>query len=78
MAWLVRAIATGQRNATIVEERGRPYLLAAEMLVYSRTASPEGALLYKVPLDALVLDPQAHLLHSGRSAFPPRATTSSW
>ncbi len=71
MAWLVRTILTGQRSAVIIEERGRPYLLAVEMLVYSRTASPEGALLYKAPLDALVLDPHAHLLHSGRSAFPP-------
>jgi two-component system, sensor histidine kinase len=72
MEWLVRTIATGQRSAIIVEERGRPYLLAAEMLIYSRTASPEGALLYKAPLDPLVLDPQAHLLHSGRSAPPPQ------
>lgn len=68
MAWLVRTMAEGERRATIVDEQGRPYLLVAEMLIYSRTASPEGALLYKVPLDAFVIDPQARLLYAGHDA----------
>ncbi|HYG88771.1 MAG TPA: ATP-binding protein [Azospirillum sp.] len=72
MAWLVQAMAAGERRATIIDEQGRPHLLVAEMLIYSRTASPEGALLYKTPLDAFVLDPQARLLHAG-SAAPPTA-----
>ncbi|MBP2232129.1 signal transduction histidine kinase/CheY-like chemotaxis protein [Azospirillum agricola] len=69
MAWLVRSMATGQPAATVVWENGVPFLLAAEMLIYSRTASPEGALLYKVPLSTLVLHPEAELRPTG--APPP-------
>lgn len=71
MAWLIEAMAVGERSATIVEEQGRPHLLVAEMLIYSRTASPEGALLYKTPLDAFVLDPQARLRYARGGPLPP-------
>ncbi|WP_148219699.1 hybrid sensor histidine kinase/response regulator [Azospirillum sp. B510] len=70
MAWLRAAIATGKPAASVVRQGDAQFLLAAEMLIYSRTASPEGALLYKVPLDALVLHPEAELLH-GREPPPP-------
>lgn len=69
MAWLSQTIAAGHPAATVVRENGTPFLLAAEMLIYSRTASPEGALLYKTPLSALVLHPEAILLPAG--VFPP-------
>ncbi|CAO3432482.1 ATP-binding protein [Azospirillum doebereinerae] len=71
MAWLGRTIATGRPAATVVRENGTSYLLAAEMLIYSRTASPEGALLYKVPLSALVLHPEAELNAAGDAGHPP-------
>ncbi|HYH19643.1 MAG TPA: hybrid sensor histidine kinase/response regulator [Azospirillum sp.] len=71
MAWLAQAMAAGRSTAVVVEDEGRPYLLAAEMLVYSRTASPEGALLYKLPFDALVLHPEARLRHAGSASTPP-------
>lgn len=70
MAWLSRTIARGRPSGTIVTENGDTYLLAAEMLVYSRTASPEGAILYKVPLDAVVLHPEATLV-TGSAPRPP-------
>ncbi|MBP2297542.1 ATP-binding protein [Azospirillum picis] len=70
MAWLRTAIAAGRPAARIVRQGTGDYLLAAEMLIYSRTASPEGALVYKVPLDALVLHPEAELLHVGAPPDP--------
>ncbi|PWC37518.1 ATP-binding protein [Azospirillum sp. TSO35-2] len=70
MAWLRTVIATGKPAAIVVEQGGTAYLLAAEMLIYSRTASPEGALLYKVPLDALVPHPEADLIYAGQPPIP--------
>ncbi|MBK1839242.1 response regulator [Azospirillum sp. YIM B02556] len=72
MAWLRAAIAAGRPAARVVRQGDTQFLLAAEMLIYSRTSSPEGALLYKVPLDFLVLHPEAELLH-GSEAPPPVA-----
>ncbi|AWU97142.1 hybrid sensor histidine kinase/response regulator (plasmid) [Azospirillum ramasamyi] len=70
MAWLRAAIAAGKPAATVVHQNGTHYLLAAEMLIYSRTSSPEGALLYKVLLDSLVLHPKAELRHTGDEPQP--------
>ncbi|PWC57392.1 histidine kinase [Azospirillum sp. TSH7] len=70
MAWLRAAIAAGKPAAQVVRQGDTQFLLAAEMLIYSRTTSPEGALLYKVPLDSLVLHPEAELLH-GSGPPPP-------
>ncbi|ALG74079.1 histidine kinase [Azospirillum thiophilum] len=70
MAWLRKAIAAGRPAATVVHQDGTHFLLAAEMLIYSRTASPEGALIYKVPLDAMVLHPEAMLLHANETPPP--------
>jgi len=72
MAWLGRAIAAGRSDATVMREGDTPYLLAAQMLIYSRTASPEGALLYKVALSALVLHPEAELRTAGEADHPPQ------
>ena len=70
MAWLRAVIAAGKPAATVVHQNGTHYLLAAEMLIYSRTSSPEGALLYKVLLDSLVLHPKAELRHTGDEPQP--------
>ena len=70
MAWLRAAIAAGRPAATVIHQDGYHFLLAAEMLIYSRTSSPEGALLYKVPLEALVLHPEAELLHTTEEPRP--------
>ncbi|WP_395457362.1 ATP-binding protein (plasmid) [Azospirillum melinis] len=71
MAWLRAAIAAGKPAARVVQQGDTQFLLAAEMLIYSRTMSPEGALLYKVPLDFLVLHPEAELLYAGDAPKPP-------
>ena len=54
-AWLKSVLASGHRQATIftLERGGRRVMLAAEPLTYSRSQEPEGALLYRIPLDAL-------------------------
>ena len=70
MTWLRAAIAAGKPAATVIRQDDTEYLLAAEMLIYSRTRSPEGALLYKVPLDSLVLHPEADLLHASEEPPP--------
>ncbi|MBF0306897.1 MAG: hybrid sensor histidine kinase/response regulator, partial [Alphaproteobacteria bacterium] len=69
--WLLAAIAEGRPLTTLRAEGGRPHLLAAEMLVYSRTATPEGALFYRLPLDSLVHHSQATLVAPGVAG--PRA-----
>ncbi|MBF0334847.1 MAG: HAMP domain-containing protein, partial [Alphaproteobacteria bacterium] len=63
--WLLAAIAEGRPLTNVRAEGGRPHLLAAEMLVYSRTATPEGALFYRLPLDSLVHHSQATLVAPG-------------
>ncbi|MBP2295446.1 hybrid sensor histidine kinase/response regulator [Azospirillum rugosum] len=73
MAWLAAAAGSGRPVATVVEDDGRPFLLGAEMLVHSATLSQQGALLYKLPLNALVLHPQAHLRHAGSAPAEPAA-----
>ncbi|MBF0374924.1 MAG: HAMP domain-containing protein [Alphaproteobacteria bacterium] len=66
--WLLAAIAEGRPRATLLVEGGRPHLLAAEMLAYSRTATPEGALFYRLPLDALIHHSHATLIAPGVAA----------
>ncbi|AWK85201.1 hybrid sensor histidine kinase/response regulator [Azospirillum thermophilum] len=65
MVWLAEIMATGNPATRVVGRGTDAYLLGAEMLIYSRTASPEGAVLYKVPLDTLVLHPEAMLIPAG-------------
>ncbi|MEI7607660.1 MAG: PAS domain S-box protein [Rhodospirillaceae bacterium] len=59
-AWLKATLASGRRQATILPaaQNGRRVMLAAELLTYSRSQEPEGALLYRIPLEALVKDPE--------------------
>ena len=57
-AWLKATLTSGRRQATILPagQDGRRVMLAAELLTYSRSQLPEGALLYRIPLEALVKD----------------------
>ena len=64
MAWLRHTIGQGRSAATIVSDGGRQSLLAAEMLVYDRTESPEGAILYKLSLTSLAPYDNARLVHA--------------
>ncbi len=73
MEWLAAAALAGHSAATVLEDDGRSFLLGAEMLVHSATLSQWGALLYKLPLDALVLHPQAHLRYAGSVPAEPAA-----
>ena len=51
MAWLRQSIQAGDAAARIFEEApGRAELVAFEPMRYARTASPEGAVLYKIAL----------------------------
>ena len=61
--WLKAVLASGRRQATILPEGqgGRRVLLAVELLTYSRSQEPEGALLYRIPLEALVKESE-HLV----------------
>jgi signal transduction histidine kinase len=47
LAWMKEALAKGQASASIFSEAAGDYVVAIEPLVYRRTRSPEGALLYK-------------------------------
>jgi diguanylate cyclase (GGDEF)-like protein/PAS domain S-box-containing protein len=50
LAWMKAQLDIGKAGAVILPGVKGPDLLAVELLVYSRTNSPEGALLYKVAL----------------------------
>ena len=50
LAWLRRQLALASDAATVMEEADGAELLAVRLLRYSRTQTPEGALLYKVRL----------------------------
>lgn len=61
MQWLVRHIDSGQRGADIIEGPNGAELIGVELMVYARTQTPEGALLYKILLRDLQLDDMARL-----------------
>jgi PAS domain S-box-containing protein len=53
LQWLAGALHSGRSQATVRQGPDGAYLLVAELLVYTRTLSPEGALMYRLPLAAL-------------------------
>lgn len=65
LAWLERAVAARQSAVAVVKDGARLFLLAADL-----PAAEGGALLYKAPLSALVLHPEATLIQAG-AAVPP-------
>jgi PAS domain S-box-containing protein len=60
--WLAQHLQSGERTATILEGDDGPELLAVDLMIYSRTQTPEGALLYKVALRDLQPNEQVSLL----------------
>ena len=59
--WLVRHLDRGQPGADIIEGPNGPELIGVELLVYARTQTPEGALLYKILLRDLKPNDMAQL-----------------
>jgi PAS domain S-box-containing protein len=57
LAWLRRQLAAGQDAATTQDGAAGPELLVVHLLRYSRTRTPEGALLYKLRLASVERDP---------------------
>ncbi|WP_338849355.1 ATP-binding protein [Massilia sp. W12] len=52
-SWLQAQIQSGQAQTSIFTQSNRSWLLMSGLMVYSRTQSPEGALVYKIALDDL-------------------------
>lgn len=70
-AWLRQQLAKAVDAATVMETANGPALLAVRLLRYTRTQSPEGALLYKVRLDDIEKGSAIQLVagpHEGASA----------
>ncbi|MBE7940652.1 HAMP domain-containing histidine kinase, partial [Ramlibacter aquaticus] len=76
LAWLREQLRDGRPGARITRDGGVDELVAMQPLVYARTPSPEGALLYKVKLSDLhagsgmLLDWAGHGLDSDGPATP--------
>jgi PAS domain S-box-containing protein len=75
--WLNKRIENNQTSSTILDIDGAPYLLAVNLLRYSRTQTPEGAVLYKVALSDLQPARNARLSWQGQSADAGVAATSA-
>jgi PAS domain S-box-containing protein len=71
LEWLREQLATGADTAVIREDADGPVLIGVEMLRYSRTATPEGALLYKLKVADLQPGPQTPLRWGGLPADAP-------
>ncbi|MGE5506815.1 MAG: hybrid sensor histidine kinase/response regulator, partial [Actinomycetota bacterium] len=54
MAWLTATIGGGRSRAEVRDGPEGPMVLAAELMFYSRTPTPEGALMYRFPLSSLM------------------------
>ena len=66
--WLRARIDQGQDSAAIFDRPGGAELVGASLLRYSRTNTPEGALVYKVRIDDLRPAPSSVLVWKGRPA----------
>jgi PAS domain S-box-containing protein len=66
MSWLRKQLETGREAAEIIESDRGPELIAVEMLSYSRTETPEGALIYKMVLADLRPNDMAQLAWAGQ------------
>ncbi|MFP5348824.1 MAG: ATP-binding protein [Gammaproteobacteria bacterium] len=56
LEWLRRELESGRPNSIIVGDGAAAHLVALAPMTYARTASPEGALLYKISLNDVHLD----------------------
>jgi PAS domain S-box-containing protein len=68
LAWLREQIARDSERAVILEGQPGARLLGVEFLRYSRTSTPEGALVYKIRLSDLVPAPWASFAWTGHSS----------
>ncbi len=80
--WREPVLDAGITYAEIVTENAQPFLFVAEPVFYSRTSSPEGALVYKLPLANLLIEnlEKDHLHQSVRflyDAGPPDETAAA-
>ena len=66
--WLRARIDQGQDSAAMFDRPGGAELVGASLLRYSRTNTPEGALVYKVRIDDLRPAPSSVLVWKGRPA----------
>lgn len=66
LAWLRAQLERGRSGSTIFDGADGPELVAAELMNYARTPTPEGAVLYKVRLQDLQPIEQARLAWGGR------------
>jgi signal transduction histidine kinase/ActR/RegA family two-component response regulator len=61
LAWARAQLPLGRRAARVMTGPGGPELVAIEPLQYARTSSPEGAVIYKIALSAIDLEPGLRL-----------------
>ncbi|WP_151638286.1 PAS domain-containing protein [Noviherbaspirillum aerium] len=66
MAWLRKHLETGREVAEIMDSSRGAELIAVKMLSYSRTQTPEGALIYKLVLSDLRPNEMAQLTWSDK------------
>ncbi|MBK8898745.1 MAG: EAL domain-containing protein [Candidatus Competibacteraceae bacterium] len=82
--WRRQVLEDGKSYAVLGTDAGGDYLLVAEPIFYSRTLSPEGALLYKVALARLQFAPShsnspriaLRLIHSRHATATPPPDSS--
>lgn len=74
LEWLRSQLAAGKPAAQVIPAENGPELVAIEPLRYSRTASPEGAVMYKIALRDIHLDSGLHLAWGGAASPGPEAT----
>lgn len=73
-AWLREQLKTGKPASAIFKNGSKPELVALEPLVYPRTTTPEGGLLYKVSLDTVHVDEHMQLLWGAELPADQRET----
>ncbi len=74
-AWLREQLKLGKPASAIFKSDGKPELVALEPLIYPRTLTPEGGLLYKVSLDEVHVHKQMKLLWGAELPADQRQTS---
>ncbi len=73
LAWLKRQLEHGQEAAAIFASGQGPEMVVVELLSYSRTRTPEGALMYKIALNDLQHGLDGKLLLGKPAASAPES-----
>ena len=74
MQWLRRHLPQGKALAEVLSGDVGPELVALEPLRYSRTRTPEGAVIYKIALRDINLEPSLYLTWGDGAPGEPSAT----